>query len=294
MSAEVIRFGLLGVDSPHAPSFTTLWGDGRTGEVPGGTVTCAWAGTPAEDFPLSGRTSEHAARLEAGGVRLCADPGEVAEQVDAVLITASDARTHPGLFDRVAPYGKPIWVDTRFALTLAEADMMLAAAAGHDVLVLAGSPKRFTQEAAAVLAQAPARAVALSAPLPEQPGHPVLDWYGFHLVDLAVGLLGPDCSTVHAPSDGPVELSWADGRRATLTGPPEWEPTTSGVVDLADGTRRSFSIESGPAMLRGLLAALVTAVADHRPTVPLDQVRTITAVVEAARRSRATGEPIAV
>jgi len=293
---EPLRFGLVGVDSPHAPSFARLLGDGRTGAVRGARVALAWRGVAAPDFPLSrDRIDDLAADVSALGVAWCASPEEVAERCDAVLVVASDARTHPDSFHRVVDSGRPVYVDTRFALSSADARAMLDAARRTGALPLAGSPKRFTPEFRAATAPGgPAERIDLVGPLPTQPGHPVLDWYGVHLVDLAVAAMGPGVVRVDARPDHPVILTWDDGREATLTGDARWSPTTRGSVRTSDGSRRDLAIHAGEPMLVGLLEALVTACRTGVPTVPLDEVLTVVAVVEAARASRLCGEAVQV
>lgn len=292
-----IRCGLIGVDSPHAPSFTHLFGNGFDGVVPGGTVTHAWKGVPASDFPLSlDRNDDFAAQVASMGVALCDSPEEVANACDALLIVASDARTHPEYFTRVAEYGKPVYVDTRFAPTLAEARAMLSLADAAGTLVLAGSPKRFTPGFLAA-SHDPVRRVVLNGPLPEQPGHPGFSWYGVHLVDLAVAALGPGAvaegATVDARSSGPSTIHWADGREAVLDGEREWSPVTSGQLGSgSDG--KVFSLEAGPSMLTGLLEGIVHAVRTGKPTIPSAEILDIVALVEALNLSLRAGGPVSV
>ena len=287
-----LHFGLVGVDSSHAPAVTRLLGGGVTGAVPGATITAAWKGEAARDFPPGRDRIDPLAREVAElGVPFCGTPEEVAERCDALLVVASDARTHPGLFTRLAVLGKPVYVDTRFALTTREARDMLMAASAHGCLPLAGSPKRFTEEFRTALAGGPVDRIDLTGPLPTQPGHPVLDWYGVHLVDLAVAALGPGCVGVDAPEGGPATLSWADGRVATRGGEEEWSPLTTGRLEGPDGERH-FTIEAGPPMLTGLLASIVDACRSGVPNMPRAEMLEIVAVVEAARRSRASGTPV--
>ncbi len=293
-SAAPIRFGLIGVDSPHAPSFTRLFGNGIDGVVPGGTVTHAWKGEAASDFPLSRDRIDHFADEVSGlGVTLCDSPEEVAEACDALLIVASDARTHPRYFERVVRFGKPIYVDTRFAPTLAEARTMLAQAQASGALVLAGSPKRFTAEFQAALSGGRRQSVSLDGPLPTQPGHPGLAWYGVHLVDLAVAALGAGPAAVTVDAGGPgsgsgsttVTVAWGDGREAHLGGAADWHPFTTGRIDAGS----EFSIEAREEMLVGLLESIVTSCRTGTPNVPLREILSIVAIVEAANKSLEAG-----
>lgn len=300
-----IRFGLIGVDSPHAPSFTRIFGNGINGVVPGGTVTHAWKGEAAPDFPLSrDRIESFADEVSALGVTMCDSPEAVAEECEALLIVAADTRTHPEYFKRVARFGKPIYVDTRFAPSLAEARSMLATAGASGSLVLAGSPKRFTREFKEAMRNGYVHRVALQGPLPTQPGHPGFAWYGVHLVDLAVAALGSVATrsgTVTAHAAGPyrdtgstsVTVNWGDGREATLGGETEWNPYTRGRIETSEGAT-TFSIEAGPPMLVGLLEEIVESCRSGTPNVPFPEILSIVAIVEATNRSLETGLPVAV
>ena len=311
-----IRFGLVGVDSPHAPSFTQLLGNGIDGVVPGGTVTHAWKGDAAPDFPLSiDRTDDFARQVAALGVVLCDSPEAVAEACDALLIVASDARTHPEYFHRVVSYGKPIYVDTRFAPSLGDAKAMLAAAEKSGALVLAGSPKRFTLESRRALAEGSFARASLAGALPTQPGHPGFAWYGVHLVDLAVAALGPGALTEGArvdaaaaadsgpngiggvgpsgdspPSDACLSatIRWADGREAHLSGATVWSPLTKGTFEGATGTQ-TLSIEAGPPMLAGLLEGIINSIRTGTPNMPAAEILDIVALIEALNQSLESG-----
>ncbi|RXZ48686.1 gfo/Idh/MocA family oxidoreductase [Agromyces fucosus] len=290
--AQPLRFGLIGVDSAHSVQFTRLFGDGRSGMVPGGSIVAAWQGPTVADFPPSRDRNDQLADEVAGlGVPWLDSPEAVAEASDALLVVASDSRTHPGYLRRLSPLGKPIYIDTRFAPTRQEAIEMLEQASADGCLVLAGSPKRFTPEFRRALAAAgDAERIDLDGPLPEQPHHPFLAWYGVHLVDLAVAALGPDCATVDATGDR-VVATWADGRVAVLGGDAEWHPVTRGVIDSPTGSQ-AFAIEASEGMLVGLLTSIAASCRSGLPTVPPAEIVATVAIVEAAARSRADGVPV--
>ncbi|GAB97832.1 hypothetical protein BJY21_001942 [Kineosphaera limosa] len=289
---STLRFGLIGVDSPHSVQFTQLLGDGSAF---GATITHAWQAPTSADFPPSrDRNDDLAAQVSSLGVALCDSPAAVARHCDALLLVASDARTHPELFARVAPLGRPVYVDTRFALTVAQARLMLDQAREAGVLALAGSPKRFTPEFLAARGDGRVERADLVAPLPTQPGHPDFGWYGFHAADLLVSALGPDIERVDASGAGPVVLTWADGRVATVRGEAVWSPHTTGTLAGDGGAAREFDIESGLPMLHGLLKALVVACRSGEPTVPPAEILAGVAIVEAVHESRQLGAPVAI
>lgn len=294
---EPLRFGLIGVDSSHSVQFTRLFGDGQNGAVHGGVVVAAWRGPTVQDFPPSrDRNEELGEQLVAWGIPLRETPEEVAQESDALLLVASDARTHADYFTRLARFGKPIYVDTRFAMATSDAQAMLELAKTENCLALAGSPKRFTPEFRAALDSARAggriEGIHLDGALPTQPGHSGLAWYGVHLVDLAVAALGPGCSEVQAQGDR-VVLRWRDGRTATLGGPSEWGPLTKGTITSAAGDS-SFEITACQDMLVGLLNAVVHACRTGEMMVPEAQIIATVALVEAANKSLATGLPVTV
>ncbi len=291
MSArEPLRFGLIGVDSSHALQFTRLLDDGRTGRVTGGTIVAAWQGPTSADFPPSrDRNDANAAALAESGVDLLDSPGAVADAADALLLVSSDARTRREQFTSIAGFGKPVYLDTRFAATPQDAGAMLDLAEGSGCLVLSGSPKRFAPEFRTALASAEGiDEIELTGPLVVQPGHPGLSWYGVHLVDLAVAVLGPDCVKVEPRADD-LLLTWADGRTATLDGPADWTPWTRGRLRTAHG-RTSFEIEANEDMLTGLLESVIASCRTGIPNIAAAEVLAISRIVAAANKALVTGE----
>lgn len=288
---QPIRFGLIGVDSSHALQFTRLFGDGRSGRVPGGVVTAAWQAPTSADFPPSrDRNDENARALADLGVPLLDSPEAVVAASDALLLVSSDARTRGEQFARVAPAGKPVYVDTRFAADAQEARRMLHLAADSGCLVLSGSPKRFTPEFLAL--PAGVESIELRGPLVVQPGHPGLAWYGVHLVDLAVAVFGPGCALVEPRGTG-VRLVWPDGRSATLSGPAEWDPWTRGRARTAAG-EVGFAIESNEGMLTGILESVVRSCRSQAPNIDPAEILEISAIVAAGSEALSTRLPVAL
>ncbi|MNI59072.1 hypothetical protein D3C73_1142160 [compost metagenome] len=90
-----------------------------------------------------------------------------------------------------------------------------------------------------------------------------------------------------------MTVDWGDGRVATMSGESEWTPHTLGRIETTEGLA-TFSIEAGPPMLVGLLEDIVESCRSGRPNVPLPEILSIVAIVEATNRSLETGVPVTV
>jgi len=140
-----LSIGMIGLDTSHAPAFTRLLHDtDHPFHVPGGRVTCAWPGG-SPDFALSASRVERFTRELAAefGVRMLESPEQVAERCDAVMLVAADGRAHLELFRRIAPYGKPVFIDKPLAVASRDAEEMLRLAERHGVPVMSCSALRF-------------------------------------------------------------------------------------------------------------------------------------------------------
>ena len=142
---KTLSIGMVGLDTSHAVAFTRLLHDeNHPHHVPGGRVVCAFPGG-SPDFELSisrvGRFTREMA--EDYGVRIVESPERVAESCDAVMLEAADGRAHLELFRRIAPYGKPVFIDKPLAASARDAEEILRLAELHRVPVMSSSALRF-------------------------------------------------------------------------------------------------------------------------------------------------------
>ena len=274
-----IRFGIVGMDSPHAVSFAELI-DGGAPELGDVALAGAWANAPSADMPHSiERIDGFRAELAARGTPIFDSLEELATQCDALLLVAVDSRSHAQLFLDLLPFGLPIYVDTRFAAAVRDADYMLERARAAGVMALGGSPKRFAPAFVAA-ARGDVERIELSGPMPSAAPFTAIEWYGVHMVDLAIAALGPGCSSVESMAEESFRLEWTDGRAATITGSRTWGPRTTGVVHTGY-ERRPFEIFAGEELYVPLLQSIRSACRNGVPNVPPQELRDSVAVVEA-------------
>lgn len=215
--------GLIGTDSSHAITFTGLLNDPNDPlHVPGYRVAKAWPGG-SSDFPLSAsRVGTIMGRLETEhGVRRADTPEEVAASCDALMLLSIDGRVRTELFARVAPYGKPVFIDKPLAISGRDAAEIEFLSREHGVPIFSASSLRYAVQGAmeqASLGEAPILEATVSGPLQIEPTQSIYYWYGIHLAEMLFAILGQDCLYVRAERRDEFDRivgEWAGGRTGT-------------------------------------------------------------------------------
>lgn len=226
---------------------------------------------------------------------------DLVERTDLALVTAADPRSHPGLFARIAPAGKPVFVTKLLCADASSANAMAELADHHQVPLLCASPHRFTS--ALVHAVAADRSDTTGADvhgrMPPEPPLPPVFWYGAHLADMLYAVLGPGCrqvTTVGGGNGGDTVVvgAWSDGRIGVLRGSPNW-PYTWTVRIHRDGHTEMVDPLDGPeprhsGVLKQVLAMGRTGVSP----VALAEMVEVVRFMEAAEQSRVSGSAVAL
>ena len=294
MAGKELRIGLIGLDMSHAVDFTARLNDPSHPEhVPGARVTAGWPGG-SSDFELSrSRVERFTAEVrDRHGVEIVPSPEAVAEKVDLVFITAADGRAHRGLFERVAIFKRPTFIEKPLATSSADGAAIFARAAELRIPVVSCSTARFGDRLHEAL-RADLGAIIgcdVYGPMPEEPTQPGLFWYGVHSIEVLNVVMGRGCREVRAYRNDDADLVtavWADGRIATFRGTRRggWHFGMTlhreGGVQQVDLLHNSWFAST----LRTLLASLPAGRAPVEPEDTLEILR----IIEAANRSRADG-----
>lgn len=113
------RIGILGFAHGHVHAYCSQWRQHFAHDV---QVVAGWDHDAAR---LDKKAAEH-------GIEACASPDDVLAKVDAVVI-AAETSLHAELVEQAAAAGKTIVLQKPMALTLGEADRMVAAVERHGV-----------------------------------------------------------------------------------------------------------------------------------------------------------------
>jgi len=264
-NGTVVRIGLVGLDTSHASSFTSiLHNPDDPFHIPGARVVAAYPGG-SPDMPISisrvaGFTSE---LRDIYGVRIMDAPEDVAETCDLVCILASDGRVHPALFRAVTQCNKSVFVDKPFAVSLDDAHQIFMQATKTGTRIFASSAFRYADGLMNALNSIRAEGERVKTccvrywlQIQETQGR--YFWYGIHASEMLLAVMGKGVREVEASQEDDQDtiVVWhEDGRQSTLTGSPN-----DGTFQVRIETdKRTLEVDLSPSIPS--LAARVLAAA---------------------------------
>jgi predicted dehydrogenase len=222
---NVLKLGMIGLDTSHAPAFTKLLNDSQDPfHVRGGKVVIAYPGDPS-DFHMSYTRKDRFTKelSQQYGVKMTASIEEVAEYSDAILLESVDGRHHLSQFKRIAPYRKPVFIDKPLALSSDAASKIFRLAEQYQVPIMSCSALRYAEGLTRALEKNKDSIIGvdLFGPMPLEPAQPGYFWYGIHLADMLYAIFGKGCKSVTSVNNSMhdvVTAEWVDGRVAVLRG----------------------------------------------------------------------------
>jgi predicted dehydrogenase len=299
---STLRLGIIGLDTSHVTAFTKLLHDPKEPHhVPGGRVVAAYPGG-SPDFDLSRtRVEEYTRQLaDQYGVAIVSTPETVAEQVDAILLESADGRVHLEQFKKIAPYGKPVFIDKPLALTSTDADKIFALADRYQVPVLSCSALRYAEALTMALAETEpgdVYGVDCYGPMPLEPTQPGWFWYGIHTVEMLFAILGKGCVRVTAAGNDEQDVAvgiWEDGRIGVVRGNRKGNNGFGALIHRCGGTRAVDVNASAKPYYASLLTHIMEMFTTGKPPVDFRETRQIIRFIEAVNESRLTGETVAL
>ena len=326
-----LKIGLVGLDTSHVTAFASLLNDpANPAHVPGGRIVAAFpGGSPDFDLSISRVAGFTATLRDKHAVKILDTPEAVAESVDLIFITSVDGRVHREQFERTARFKRPTFVDKPFAVSVEDAEAMLRLARAEKIPLMSCSSVRYSQNVVDALARKPNHAnkptepvkrsesgkptepgkrdepgrdaevhsCDAHGPLSEVPTQPGLFFYGIHAVDLAVSVLGHGCREVRATkydTGDVLTLAWPAGRVATVRLMKQPHGRFGITLHRKTGAQYVDASAARPPAYASMLAAILRSLPQGRSDVPEDEMLDTIKIIEAANRSRETGEAVKV
>lgn len=297
-----LKIGIIGLDTSHVTAFTQLLNDpGHKYHVPGGRVVVAYPGG-SPDFELSiSRVQGFTDQLRNEyGVQIVDSIEAVAEQSDAILLESVDGRVHLDQFSKIAPYGKPVFIDKPLAVSSEHARQIADLAAKHGAPVMSTSALRFAEGLTQVLADGEKGAIIgvdAFGPMSIQPTQPGYFWYGIHTVEMVFATFGQNCVDVTATANEDHDVivgRWADGRFATLRGNRKGNSSFGAVVHREKGSQFVDIYSNPKPYYASLLERIVPFFQGKGAAIDFAETIQVIRFIEAANESRGTGKTVAL
>ncbi len=222
-----LKIGMIGLDSSRSVAFAELLHcKDHPHYVPGGLITAAYPGG-SPDFPFAasrvkGYTAEMA---DSYGVRIMETPEEVAATADAILLGSADGRVHREQFERLAPYGKPIFIDKPLCTSYEDALRIAELSEQYRVPVMSCSSLRYSEGLETACEEEKRSGKVTGAdvygPMEMQETQEGFFWYGVHTAEMLYRILGIGCREVTVLTEENSDWimgRWNDGRGGTIRG----------------------------------------------------------------------------
>ena len=295
MNVTTIRFGIVGLEG-HGPVFAGHV-NGEGADVEDARVTAAVT-VPSALFPpdVLAAGEQKARDL---GIEIVDAPEALADKVDAILVLHDNGSRHLEDVRRLAPLGKPLFIDKPLEASAAKAAELVRVCAENGCPVFSASSLRFSveiQEALAGDGDGPIASAVTWSPFGQRPEVPGWFYYGVHAVEPLYTLMGTGCREVRCVrnDEGAVAVGlWNDGRlgvaRAINT-----QDHGFGFTVWRERSTRTAVIDTSkiyPELLKRVRSFAATGVS---PVDPAESVEGM-AFLQAANESMATGgEPVTV
>jgi hypothetical protein len=218
-----LKLGIIGTDTSHAIAFTEIINDiNHPYHVTGGKVIAAYPGG-SPDFLLSiTRVEEYMDHLRGKySVQRLESPEEVAASCDAILLESADGRVHLEQLQRIASFGRPVFIDKPLALSYKVAIEIQEVATLYAIPIMSSSALRYADDLVENLAYHGRTGITgaeVAGPLNVEPTQSYYYWYGIHAAEMLYTIMGPGCVEVSVTVNEDHDLltgQWKDGRIGT-------------------------------------------------------------------------------
>ncbi|WP_146509946.1 Gfo/Idh/MocA family protein [Thalassoglobus neptunius] len=294
---EMIRVGIIGLDTSHAPAFAKVMNDPENAaHVPGCRVVAAYPkGSPDIETSTS-RIPLYTQQFRDMDIEIVDSIDELLTRVDAVLLETNDGRPHLEQVRPVLAAGKPVFIDKPIAGSLSDAVSILKEAKEAGVPIFSSSSLRYLKNGQEVRNGSIGEVTGADtySPASLESTHPDLFWYGIHGVEALFTVLGTGCEEVVRMKTEDFDVvvgTWDDGRIGSFRGLRRGERGYGGTAFGTKGTQVLGPYQGyGP-----LVVEIVEFFQTGVPPVSARETIEIYAFMEAADESiRRNGKPVRI
>lgn len=296
-AAQVIRIGIIGLDTSHSPAFIKLLnGADPQPEHRGFRVVAAYPYGSKTIESSAKRIPSYTATAREYGVEIVGSISELLDKVDCVMLETNDGNLHLEQALEVMKAGKPMFIDKPVAATLTDAIAIYKLAEKYNVPVFSSSALRFVPRNQDLNRSKYGKVLGADcySPAPGEPSHPDFSWYGIHGVEILFTVMGTGCKEVtRVSSEGTDVVAglWDDGRIGTFRGCRTGKNDYGGTVfcekeNIPAGGYEGYGV---------LLTQILTFFQTHQvPVSPAETLEIFTFMAASNESNRLHGAPISM
>ena len=283
---EVIRIGMIGLDTSHVVAFTeTINNPKAKGHVPGAKVIAAFKGGSPDIESSASRVDGYTKTLQDKyGVVIYDTIEELCTKVEAVMIESVDGRPHLEQARKVIAAGKILYLDKPMAGSLKDVLEIFRLAEEAKVPVFSSSSLRYGKATQAVRNGAIGKVLSAqtSSPAKIEEHHPDLFWYGVHGCEALFTVMGRGCESVlrSATEEGKIVVTgiWKGNRTGIFV-------EGKGYSGIAQGEKGEAKVGSFDGY-QPLVAEVIKFFKTRKPPVSAEETIELFAFMEAADESK--------
>lgn len=221
---DIMKIGIIGLDTSHSTAFTELINSGSEKEISENFRVVAAYPYGSKTIKSSyERIPKYIEEVKAKGVEIVSSIAELLEKSDCILLETNDGRLHLEQALEVFKAGKICYIDKPVAATLGEAIAIYSLAEKYNIPVFSSSALRFTEQNQKLGIGALGKVLGADCYSPHsiEPTHPDFGFYGIHGVETLFTIMGTGCVSVNRMSSGKGDVvvgNWTDGRIGTFRG----------------------------------------------------------------------------
>lgn len=222
---DVIKLGIIGLDTSHSPAFIKMLnGEKAPEKYKGFKIVAAYPYGSTQIESSKKRIPGYVEEAKAHGVKITQSIAEMLKMVDFVFLETNDGNFHLEQAIEVFKAGKPVFIDKPIAANLPEAIAIFELAKKYNVPMFSSSSLRYSPINQEIREGKHGKVLGADcySPHAEEASHTSFTWYGIHGVEILYTAMGTGCEQVtYATAGGQkgwdvVTGTWEDGRIGTF------------------------------------------------------------------------------